>query len=235
MAPLVDKKGRPIHNPIRDDIDTFDKLATDIAARSPGSKAKKREILFDHYMRAGLTRQQAARRIERILGKHGIGAPSARSIVRPAQIDSPSISLNSKLSAPDSESYDVSASMERRYGQAQLRDKQASFRRLVLNAYSRTCAITGCRIEEILTAAHITPHSDEINYDISNGICLRIDVHILFDRNLIRISPDYTIEVSENIRDRDYRAFHGRRLRIPSEEKIRPSRAALNSRTKVVQ
>lgn len=186
-------------------------------------------------MRVGLTRQQAARRIERILGNRGIGAPSLKQITRPLAVDLPAEKLGStSLAHKDPVSLILDAP-ERRYGEVQLRDRQATFRRAVLSAYSNSCAITGCRIDEILTAAHIIPHSDEVNYALSNGICLRVDIHILFDRDLVRVNPDYTVEVSNRIRDPAYRVLHGRHMRMPLDNADKPSSLALQRRLRILQ
>jgi len=67
---------------------------------------------------------------------------------------------------------------------------QQAFRRNLLAAYERQCAITKCRVEAALEAAHLTPHSEETNYEVTNGILLRADVHTLFDLHLVSIDPD---------------------------------------------
>lgn len=64
---------------------------------------------------------------------------------------------------------------------------QASFRNALLQAYSQTCFITGCKTEHVLEAAHIVPHGDETNYCVFNGLLLRADIHTLFDLELLSI------------------------------------------------
>jgi hypothetical protein len=67
------------------------------------------------------------------------------------------------------------------------RPKQAEFREAVLNAHQGTCLVTGCNFESVLEAAHIVPVSDGGTDDVSNGLCLRADIHILFDSDHLRI------------------------------------------------
>jgi HNH endonuclease len=83
----------------------------------------------------------------------------------------------------------VAASIYRRIGQ----DK---FRRIILKAYGSTCLLTGERIPNILEAAHIIPVESKGSDDVNNGICLRVDVHRLFDLGNIRIRPSGDITLS---------------------------------------
>jgi hypothetical protein len=83
----------------------------------------------------------------------------------------------------------VAASVYRRTGQ----DK---FRRDILKAYSATCFLTGERIPNILEAAHIIPVEKKGSDDVNNGICLRVDIHRLFDIGNIRIRPTGEISLS---------------------------------------
>lgn len=74
--------------------------------------------------------------------------------------------------------------------QIKIRRGQPMFRRKLLKLYKNTCIVTGCKIAELLEAAHITPHSEEQNYNLSNGLLLRADIHTLFDLGMIAIEPE---------------------------------------------
>jgi putative restriction endonuclease len=78
---------------------------------------------------------------------------------------------------------------------------QGAFRTLVLDAYSRRCALTGESTLPVLEAAHIRPYADEGRHVISNGLLLRSDFHKLFDLGLVTVQPDYRIRISSKIRD----------------------------------
>lgn len=67
---------------------------------------------------------------------------------------------------------------------------QAKFRKRLLDAYSNTCAVTGCDAVEALEAAHITPYLGEETNHPQNGLLLRADIHSLFDLGLISIDPE---------------------------------------------
>lgn len=98
---------------------------------------------------------------------------------------------------------------------------QGSFRVLVTDAYQRRCAITGERTLPALDAAHIKPYSEKGPLVVNNGILLRRDLHALFDRGYLTVTPSYSIEISGRIKKefengREYYQFHGRKIRVPS-------------------
>jgi putative restriction endonuclease len=97
---------------------------------------------------------------------------------------------------------------------------QGSFRVIVTDAYERKCAITGERVLPVLEAAHVRPYASGGAHAVDNGLLLRSDIHTLFDRGYVTITPEHRIEVSSRIRDefhngREYYALHGRELRAP--------------------
>lgn len=107
-----------------------------------------------------------------------------------------------------------------RYGSeyiARPRLGQGSFRALVTNAYSKRCAMTGERTLPVLEAAHIKSYAESGPHSIRNGLLLRADLHKLFDRQYITITPDLKIEVSKRIHEeyqngKDYYKLHGKDL-----------------------
>jgi len=103
---------------------------------------------------------------------------------------------------------------------------------MVTDAYDRRCAVSGERTLPVLEAAHIKPYSAEGGHDITNGLLLRSDLHTLYDRGYLTVTPDYHLEVSRRIREefqngRDYYALHGRLIEIPKQEADRPLRDLL--------
>ena len=94
--------------------------------------------------------------------------------------------------------------------------------------YRRRCAVTGERTLPVLEAAHVRPYAEGGRHELANGILLRSDLHTLFDRGYVTITPDYRLEVSRRIRDefengRDYYALHGREVRVPVGSDERPA------------
>jgi putative restriction endonuclease len=105
---------------------------------------------------------------------------------------------------------------------------QGSFRVLVTDAYARRCAVTGERVLPVLEAAHIKPHSKEGPHAVENGLLLRRDLHTLFDKGYVTVSPDLHLEVSRRIREdwengRDYYRLQGVEIRRPARDAWRPS------------
>jgi putative restriction endonuclease len=107
---------------------------------------------------------------------------------------------------------------------------QGSFRAVVTQSYHRRCAMTGERTLPVLEAAHIKGYAESGPHDVTNGILLRADLHKLFDKYLITITPDYHIEVSGRIREeyengKDYYALQGKKLIVlPEKEEEYPAK-----------
>ncbi len=119
-----------------------------------------------------------------------------------------------------------------RYGSeylARARLGQGAFRVLVTDAYQRRCAITAERTLPVLEAAHIKPFAESGPHRVNNGLLLRSDLHILFDRGYVTIDRQLRVEVSRRIREefengRDYYALRGRTLQVvPAAAADRPS------------
>jgi putative restriction endonuclease len=106
---------------------------------------------------------------------------------------------------------------------------QGSFRILVTDAYERRCALTNERTLPALDAAHIKPYSESGEHLVSNGILMRRDLHALFDKGYMTITPSMKIEVSRRIKEefengRDYYRLQGSTIRLPAALTNRPSR-----------
>lgn len=113
------------------------------------------------------------------------------------------------------------------------REGQTQFRATIIAAYGQ-CAITGCRDEPALQAAHIIPYVDERSHVVRNGICLRADIHCLYDRDMIRIGADGSVWVSDAVSSPEYRFLHGRVIAVPADAGNRPCRTLLAQRHKYV-
>jgi putative restriction endonuclease len=109
---------------------------------------------------------------------------------------------------------------------------QGAFRIVVTGNYARRCAVTGERTLPALDAAHIRPYADHGEHEPSNGLLLRRDIHSLFDRGYVTVTPGRLFEVSRRIRDefengRDYYAMHGKAIRVPNRSELQPDPDAL--------
>ena len=76
------------------------------------------------------------------------------------------------------------------------RPNQARFRKNVLTSFQGKCIITSIAMPEVLEAAHIKPVEYSGNDSISNGFCMRLDMHQLFDTGHLRISLDGYVTLS---------------------------------------
>ena len=79
------------------------------------------------------------------------------------------------------------------------RINQDFFRQTVLSSYNQKCCITGINNSALLQASHIVDWSiDEQNRtNPENGLCLNALFHKAYDENLLGITPDYDIIISE--------------------------------------
>ncbi|MBR1793382.1 MAG: HNH endonuclease [Bacteroidales bacterium] len=90
------------------------------------------------------------------------------------------------------------------------RINQSFFRTAVLTAYNNRCCITGLTNKELLEASHIVDWAKDIENRLnpSNGLCLNILFHRAYDENLIGITPDYEIVISDRLLDEDNEPSH---------------------------
>jgi len=109
---------------------------------------------------------------------------------------------------------------------------QGSFRVLVTDAYQRRCAITGERTLPVLEAAHIKPFARGGEHELANGLLLRSDLHLLFDKGYVTVTPELRVEVSRRIREefengRDYYKLDGKPITPPAWPWHPPAESAL--------
>lgn len=107
---------------------------------------------------------------------------------------------------------------------------RGTFRTILLAAYERRCAITGCDCVDALEAAHIISYFGPETDHIQNGLLLRSDIHTLFDLGLISVdSHNWTAIVHPAIHQTHYGNLHGAVLKLPALMSQRPSVAALDA------
>ncbi len=104
---------------------------------------------------------------------------------------------------------------------------QGVFRLAVTDAYGRACAVTNEHSLPALEAAHIKPYARGGDHAVSNGLLLRSDLHRLFDRGYVTVTPDHRLEVSRLLREdfsngRSYYPLHGSRIAVPARAQHLP-------------
>jgi len=77
------------------------------------------------------------------------------------------------------------------------RPYQNIFRKNILTTFNSTCIVTGVSIENVLEASHIIDVQYNGSDKVENGLCLRSDIHQLFDSRHLRLLPNGEIILSE--------------------------------------
>jgi len=94
------------------------------------------------------------------------------------------------------------------------RPGQSRFRQNVLRAFQGRCIISDDSIDNILEAAHIIPVTIGGSDGPENGLCLRVDIHRLFDSGNTR--QDGQLLVSEVITASENYCFLPNRITLPA-------------------
>lgn len=114
----------------------------------------------------------------------------------------------------------------------QQRLHQQSFRQRVLRAYDERCAVCRLRRRELVSAAHILPDGHPRGEPIvPNGLALCALHHLAFDRHILGIRPDLTVELSlDLLRETDgpmlqhgLLGFNGARIAVPRARQWQPN------------
>ncbi len=97
-----------------------------------------------------------------------------------------------------------------------VRPDQQPFRSILLAAYGGACAITDCKLEAVLDAAHLRDWRE--SNTVNDGILLRADLHRLLDAGLLKIGRDYRVQIDSL----EYEGLNGRKLRLPKRRQDWP-------------
>lgn len=106
------------------------------------------------------------------------------------------------------------------------RQGQQGFRRSLLSAYNRQCAVTATSTESVLEAAHIARYLGQQSNKISNGLLLRADIHTLFDLHRVTITPNYVFRVDPTLSS-PYLELDGKGIHLPGKDVDHPMTALL--------
>jgi putative restriction endonuclease len=124
-------------------------------------------------------------------------------------------------------------------GVVKIRLYQRTFREKVLDAYRSQCAFCRLKHRELLDAAHIIPDNlPESKTTIDNGISLCKLHHATYDSFIIGITPDYIIQVRNDILEEEdgpvlqygLKELHKTKLILPTSKKHWPNQEALEWR-----
>lgn len=125
---------------------------------------------------------------------------------------------------------------ERRDSSIVYRRGQPQFRSDLMEAYGECCAITACDVTEALEACHIRPYNGEKTNHVTNGLLLRADLHILFDKKLLAIDLEKKmVLLAPELKDTAYDFLDRANVRLPAREACWPNREALEMHRKEAQ
>jgi putative restriction endonuclease len=101
---------------------------------------------------------------------------------------------------------------------------QGLFSLAVRDAYQGACAVTR-EHSPALEAAHILPYGQGGEHRVDNGLLLRSDLHRLYDRGYVTVTPDYVFRVSDRLRDefqngRSYYGLDEAKIAVPERESL---------------
>jgi putative restriction endonuclease len=93
---------------------------------------------------------------------------------------------------------------------AKRRLQQANFRLAVFAHHGARCKITGCRVPQLLEAAHLRGRDWQQGHNAAtDGIPLRIDLHRAYDRGLIELDAQHRlIAVTDELREQYAEYLH---------------------------
>lgn len=111
------------------------------------------------------------------------------------------------------------------------REGQRIFRAELLRAYGGACAVTRYHAEPALQAAHIMSYLGAASQMVTNGLLLRADIHLLYDRFLLAVDPDgYRIRIASDLRSTEYDELDGREIALPKDPLLHPSMQRLGAK-----
>ena len=118
----------------------------------------------------------------------------------------------------------------RRLAEMARREGRNRFRTAGVEAYGARCAVTDTAVPAVLDAAHIAPYRGQRFNVVPNGLCLRRDIHSLFDRGMLAVHEHtHQILLTPVLLETDYEVLGTRTLRMPRLKSDRPSVPALRA------
>lgn len=148
---------------------------------------------------------------------------------------------NPAFVSPARSASDTESDARRIYATREVRARlhQRTFRERVIKAYREQCSLCRLRHTELLDAAHIIPDIDPQGEPVvRNGIALCKLHHAAFDRFVLGITPDYNVEIRDDILheidgpmlEHGLKEMHGRALMLPRRQSDRPDKDLLDLR-----
>ncbi len=109
------------------------------------------------------------------------------------------------------------------------RVNQRFFRDAVIAAYHGTCCVSGVSNTSLIEACHISPWIDDVKNRTNprNGLCLNSFFHKAFDNWLFTITPDFVIDIKQELIDSvDDDSFRNYLIKISGRNMYMPEKFA---------
>ena len=139
--------------------------------------------------------------------------------------------------AADNPAYDPASAADERDRAMRaicIRRGQPAFRAALLAAYDGRCAVTGCNVEAVLEAAHISPYTEPSSDHACNGLLLRADIHTLFDCGLLAFDPaTRQVVLADRLSGSEDAHLASQPLREPGDPAHRPKPALPGSTARI--
>ncbi|MBR5551119.1 MAG: HNH endonuclease [Muribaculaceae bacterium] len=107
------------------------------------------------------------------------------------------------------------------------RVNQSFFRAVVMSSYNSHCCISGINVPELVEACHIVDWAQDYKNRTNpkNGLCMNSFFHKAYDKNLLGITPDMKIVISEKLQysatensfSNYLRELNGRKIILPDK------------------
>jgi ribosomal protein S27AE len=99
--------------------------------------------------------------------------------------------------------------------QVNVRIGQPAFRAELIRKHGHVCAFSGPAPAEALEACHLYSYAEIGRHEADGGLLLRRDLHRLFDRGLLAVTEDGTVDVADSLTPYPlYAALHGQPLLV---------------------
>lgn len=153
-----------------------------------------------------------------ILHRYGVDAKMVDLLTRAASLEN----------ITEEDTLEVGPERKRVVSEISRLSRDSSFRRKVVIAYDRRCAVTRMQLR-LIDAAHILPVGAEGSIDeVSNGICLSPTYHRAFDRGLIYLDESLNMQINREKEQElitvgldgglsDFKAYLGKKIHLPAD------------------
>jgi len=108
------------------------------------------------------------------------------------------------------------------------REGAGKWRASLLSVFGGTCVVTQWDVNSALDAAHIVPYKGPQTNTLGNGLLLRSDIHTLFDRGLLTITPTALVRLHPSLDGTRVWTYNDTEAALPAHKDGGPDPALLD-------